>query len=349
MRRNERHWAFMGVIAASSAALFPLSDYPTEPVPTAAHQMVAAAQAFLDVLDAESREKATRPFEHEERFNWHFVPRAREGLPFDEMNEDQRRAAHALMRSALSSAGYLKATGVMRLEQILGMLENRPERRNPERYFFLVFGTPGQDSPWAWRLEGHHLSLSFTSVTNTVVTTPAFMGSNPATVPSGPSMGWRVLGAEEDLGRALVLMLNAQQRAKATIATEAPRDIFTGADRTASLERFEGLPASEMNDAQRVALMRVIEEYVHNMQHDIAHEQLEKITDAGFEKIYFAWAGGTEPGDGHYYRVHGPTVLFEYDNTQNDANHVHAVWRDFSNDFGDDLLRRHYEQSNHHQ
>lgn len=311
--------------------------------------MVTAAQDFVALLDSAQMMKAVYAFDDETRFDWHFVPRERTGLPFRDMTADQRAAGHALLRSTLSAAGYLKATGIMHLEQILGVLENRPERRDPEAYFFWIFGTPSTAEPWGWRFEGHHLSMNFTSVADSLtVTTPSFLGANPATVPSGPFAGTRFLAAEEDLARALVLSMSDTQRARAIISDEAPRDIITGAEREVSLTTMDGLPASDMTADQRARLRRLIMEYVGNMEHDIAHRQLAKLEAAGMGRLHFAWAGSVEPGRGHYYRIHGPTVLIEYDNTQNDANHVHSVWRDLTDDFGGDLLRRHYDEADHH-
>jgi hypothetical protein len=311
--------------------------------------MVDAADTFLGLLDAESRARATFAFGDEERFNWVFVPASRLGLPLKDMTGEQRSAAHRLLQTILSSQGYLKTTGVMQLEGILGVMENRPDRRDPEDYYVSIFGTPSGDAAWGWRFEGHHLSLNFTSVTNeVVVSTPSFMGTNPHRVPSGANSGWRVLGAEEDLARELLRMLDDAQRTRAVIAAEAPSNIITTNDRRVMLEAFEGLAAAEMTEPQRGMLTRVIEEYVHNLDHDAAHAQMQKIMEAGFDGVYFAWAGGSAPGEGHYYRVHGPTFLVEYDNTQNNANHVHSVWRDLTDDFGEDLLRRHYDEADHH-
>lgn len=311
--------------------------------------MVEAAQHFISLLDSDQLRHAVYEFEDTTRYDWHFVPRERTGLPLRSMTAAQRAAGHALLRSTLSAAGYLKATGIMHLEQILGILENRPDRRDPEAYFFWIFGTPSLTEPWGWRFEGHHLSMNFTSVADSlVVATPTFLGANPATVPSGPFAGTRVLGAEEDLARELILSLTDRQRARAILAEEAPRDIITGADRHVTLERMEGLPASDMTEVQRVMLRAVLMEYVGNMDPSIAERQLAKLEAAGMGRLHFAWAGSVEPGEGHYYRIHGPTVLIEYDNTQNDANHVHSVWRDLTDDFGGDLLRQHYDRAGHH-
>ena len=323
------------------------SAQPASPAPEAltATEMTAAAQAFLETLDEEARSRVMIPLDSAERYNWHFTPRERQGLPLQAMTSEQRIAAHDLLRSALSSKGYLKATSVIALEDILHVLENNSPRRNPELYFFSVFGTPGASAPWGWRVEGHHLSLNYTAATDSLSTTPAFFGANPAEVRSGPHAGLRVLAAEEDLARDLMAAFDDEQRARAIISDVAPDEIVTGVARQASLDGFEGLPASAMTDVQRTLLRRLLEEYAHNMPHDVAHRQLRKIEEAGFDSLHFAWAGTLERGGPHYYRIHGPTVLFEYDNTQNDANHVHTVWRDFEGDFGEDLLRRHYETS----
>ncbi|HET6567295.1 MAG TPA: DUF3500 domain-containing protein [Rhodothermales bacterium] len=308
--------------------------------------MREAAQAFLNTLDAEARARAQFPFDSEERFDWHYIPKERLGLPLADMTLEQRRAAHALMHTALSTQGYLKATSIMRLEDILKQIGDAPATRDPERYYFSVFGTPAGDQPWGWRLEGHHLSLNYSSVTDQLMAvTPEFMGSNPAEVRTGPYSGLRVLAAEEDLARNLLHSLSPTQLKKAVIQTEAPREIITGNSRKVLLTTFDGLPASEMTQAQRDLLLRLIHEYTHNMREDVAQEQDQKIRDAGIEKLYFAWAGGLEHGQPHYYRVHGPTVLFEYDNTQNDANHIHTVWRDLTGDFGEDLLLEHYQHA----
>jgi len=310
--------------------------------------MAKAADAFLITLEDEQRDVATFPFDDEERYNFHYTPVDRLGLPLKDMSLEQRRAAHALLRTALSARGYLKATSVMQLEQVLNEIEQPGWTRDRALYYLSVFGTPAEGEPWGWRFEGHHLSLNYTSVTNEVTaTTPAFFGANPAEVRTGPTAGLRVLGAEEDLGRRLVIVLDADQRSRAILTETAPREVITGNDREVSLESFEGLPAADMSEAQRDLLWQVVQQYTHNMRPDLADGQLKKIEDAGFENLHFAWAGSLEPGEGHYYRVHGPTVLIEFDNTQGDANHIHSVWRDLTDDFGEDLLRRHYEEHEH--
>ncbi len=305
--------------------------------------MIAAAEQFLATLNTEQRAKAARRFEDSARYEWFFTPVMRTGLPLREMTLEQRVAAHALLKSATTAKGYLKATGVMHLEAILAEIEGRPDRRDPGNYHFWIFGTPSASQPWGWRFEGHHISLNFTSAHGVTVATPAFIGTHPAQVRTGAFAGWRLLASEEDLGRALIVSLTPAQRARAIISETAPRDIITGNNRQAILERMEGLPVSEMTEDQRALFMLILAEYLDNFDPEIAAPRYARIRETGIERLHFAWAGTVEVGGPHYYRIHGPTVLIEYDNTQNDANHVHSVWRDLENDFGTDLLRRHYE------
>jgi hypothetical protein len=314
--------------------------------------MVVAANHFLETLDPQLRAKASFPFDSDERFNWHFIPRERFGVSLKEMNLQQRRAAHTLMRTALSTKGYLKATAIMSLEPILRALEHdRPDVeqvRDEEKYWFSIFGEPSADKPWGWRVEGHHLSLNFSSVDRSLVASlPAFFGANPAEVKSGPRAGLRVLAAEEDLARVIMASLTDAQKQQAVILVEAPRDIITAPGHQIDIGRPAGLPVTAMTDEQKSLLRQLVQEYAHNLRRDLASAELESIKHAGIDKIHFAWAGSLARGEGHYYRIHGPTFIIEYDNTQNDANHIHTVWHSMTNDFGHDLLRKHYEQNPH--
>ena len=321
---------------------------PEPPPADTGGQMATAGEAYVATLGSAERDRGTWELDAEQRFDWHYVPWERYGVRLKDMNPEQRIAAHGLLQSVLSSQGYLKATGVMQLEGILGQIEGRPDRRDPEDYYFNIFGAPSEDGPWAWRFEGHHISMNVAAVGAAPPSvTPTFLGSNPHMVGEGPHAGRRLLGAEEDLARELLALLTDAQLRTVIIEAEAPEDIVTGNARTVELGRFEGLPASEMNDEQSHALMHVIEEYLNNTNADVAEAEMRRIHEAGLENLHFAWAGSTERGEGHYYRIHGPTMLIEYDNVQGGANHVHSVWRDPENDFGDDLLRRHYEEVEH--
>jgi hypothetical protein len=311
-----------------------------------AGEMSEAAQNFLASLTSEQKAKAVFELKDEERFNFHFIPRDRKGLPFKEMTTTQRHLAYGLLSSAMSQRGFMKATTIMSLEEILRDLEQgKGPARDPERYFVTIFGQPGPKAAWGWRVEGHHLSLNFAVADGKAVSvTPSFLGSNPGEVREGARQGLRVLAAEEDLARQLVKSLTGEQKKVAIVSETAPKDIITAADRKAKLLEPLGLSAAKMSNPQTELLWQVVGEYVRRYRPELADEDLKKMKSAGAEKIHFAWAGGVEPKEPHYYRVQGPAFLLEYDNTQNNANHVHAVWRDLENDFGEDLLRKHYEQ-----
>lgn len=311
-----------------------------------AHEMADAAQNFLKALTAEQKSKAQMQLADPERKNWHFVPRDRKGLSLKEMTPAQRLLANSLLVSGLSHSGYSKALGIMSLDEVLaGIEQGRGPTRDSELYFFTVFGEPGGADSWGWRFEGHHLSLNFTAGKDQVLSmTPSFFGSNPGEVRTGPRQGFRVLAQEEDLGRALVKSLNEEQRKTAIIQEVAPKDVINVPGRT-EFTKPEGLPQSEMTAEQKAALEKLIHTNLNRHRLELAADDWAKITKAGLDKISFAWAGGLEPGQGHYYRVQGPTFVLEYDNTQNNANHVHSLWRDLTNDFGKDLLKAHYQES----
>ena len=308
-----------------------------------------AASAFLASLDDDALAKARFAFDSEERFNWHFVPKPRAGLPLKAMSARQRSAAMHLLRAGLSEKGYTKAEAIRGLEVILAEIERDPVRRDPDLYFLTIFGDPVADGTWAWRFEGHHVSLNWTFVRGrSIVPTPQFFGSNPDAVRAGPQKGVRTLAAEQDLARALLESLSEAQRKQAVVSVTAPPDIFSGSQRKAATLDERGIAFSELTADQRGLLLAVIEEYAGAQPEAVAAARLARIREAGLDRIRFAWMGGLARGAPHYYRLQGSTFLIEYDNTQNDANHVHAVWRDFDGDFGVDLLQEHYRNSAHH-
>ena len=312
-------------------------------------EMTAAANNFLAALATEQAAKATYALTDNERFNWHFIPRERKGLPLKEMAPEQKHLAHALLSTALSHRGYLKASTIMSLEQVLRDLEQgKGPTRDPELYFVTIFGKPDSKGTWGWRVEGHHLALNFMLVDGKEVSvTPSFLGSNPGEIREGPRKGLRVLDGEEDLARQLVKSLNDAQKKVAIYTNNAPREIITGNDRKAKALTPMGISAAKLNKAQTELLWQLIKEYVYRYRPELADQDLKRIETGGAKSLYFAWAGSVEPKEGHYYRVQGPTFLMEYDNTQNNANHIHAVWRDVERDFGDDLLRQHYDRVPH--
>lgn len=325
------------------------SDSDTAPSPTALSPMARAAADFLGSLDETQRKQATFAFDDKERFNWHFIPKDdRIGVRWGHLSDAQKEKATALLRTGLSEKGYTTARSIMQLELVLREVENRPaddEYRNPEKYFISIYGDPNTEAAWGWRFEGHHLSLNFSSVSNEISATPAFMGTNPAIVREGRAKGTEVLKAEQNLGRAFVHSLSPEQRKTAIIDETAYKDIVTLVDRRVNLKEYEGLQATEMTPEQREQLLQLVLVYIDKLEAHVAEKFLQRIRQSGLDQLYFAWAGGTEPGQKHYYRIHGPTLLIEYDNTQNNGNHIHTVLRDPTNDFGEDLLKQHYEAS----
>ena len=319
-----------------------------------ASAMSGAANKWLTALTPEQKQKAVFAFDSDERLKWHFIPNEsfpRNGLTFKEMTEPQRALAHDLLKTGLSTRGYTTATSIMELEKILLSIEGGVRfARDHEMYRISVFGTPGDKTAWGWRLEGHHISLRFDVVGGSATSsTPAFLGSNPAEVRTEVSgaapKGTRVLGAEEDSARALLDTLDDAQKAAAILPGAAPGDIVTMILPKVDPLSPAGIKVSDLKKPQRDKLMQIIDVYAGLMAPDVAAERMDRMKKAGLDNITFAWAGETEKGKKHYYRVQGPTFIIEYDNVQNGANHVHSVWRDFNGDFGEDLLKRHVAEA----
>jgi hypothetical protein len=312
--------------------------------------MFKAAEQFLSKLSPEQRAVASIPFEDENRTNWHYIPRARRGIPLKSLSPEQRKLAEKWVASGLSPEGYAKVTHIRGLESVLYELENHNATRDPDNYSLSAFGDPSENGTWGWRFEGHHVSLNFTLRGGEIVSvSPLFFGSNPAIVPSGERAGFRALPEEELMGRELLKSFQGSWRDKVLINVKAPADIITGASRKAEPGLPVGVPYRDMSKEQEAALEGIIRLYASRLRSELAESEIQKVRQAGFEKVYFAWAGGSEPGQPHYYRIQGPTFLIEYDDTQNNANHIHTVWRSLENDFGYDALRAHYDTSPHHQ
>jgi len=311
----------------------------THPIPGSPNRhMVGEAVAFLDTLDHHRQKAALYPFDSGERFDWHYIPRKRAGLHLADMDARQRRAALALLATGLSDTGFAAAQGIMALEEILREQEHSAEY-DQGAFAFTIFGNPHAGAPWSWRVDGHHLSITFTIVDDdTVVALPHFMGANPAHIGGLHA----VLGAEEELARALMLEMDEATRAQALMAGQPPDDILTGPGREHALRRPAGLPWSAMDDDGRRRLLELVEVYAHRLRPELAAFELTRLDEAGPENLRFLWAGGFNPGEPHYYRIHGPTLIIEYDNTQAHASHIHTVWHDPALDFGRDLLGEHY-------
>lgn len=320
---------------------------PSRVQATLHEEMARRFRDLMETLTDAQRRQTLYPFESETRFDWHFFPRTRPGLALREMTPAQRERVWALLATGLSKQGLATARDVIRSEAILGDLTGRPQYRDPENYAIVIFGDPASDKPWSWRFEGHHLSLTFTVVpSHGIAVTPAFVGANPATTPEPHELaGFKALGSLEEHGFRVLNSLRDGQWKKVLIASESFGNILSGPGREGRLQQPVGLALGEMSTAQRQHALALVDAYVQNVRSELAKQKLEVLATAGLDAIHFAWAGSPEPGRPHYYRLHGPRLVIEYDNTQNGANHVHAVWHDPANRFGQDLLRAHYETS----
>ncbi|MDA1163353.1 MAG: DUF3500 domain-containing protein [Planctomycetota bacterium] len=301
--------------------------------------MAEAANAFVATLTDAQRAKASFEFNDAERLNWHYIPRERKGLPIRELEGDALKTGLTLLRSGLSEVGYDQALNVMSLEELLYLLEGgtreeRRDKRDPKKYYISIFGKPGSKGSWAWRVEGHHLSLNYTIVDGELVsTTPEFFGANPGFVDAGPGREIRVLGPEEDIARQILKQCSPDQVKKCWLSEEAPNDIRSTGTQQPDTSAPVGLPIKEMSADQKKLMADLLAEYLQNMPVDVAAERRQQINAAGKDDIYFAWWGDSERNARHHYRVQGPTFLIEYNNTQNSANHVHAIWRNMDGDF----------------
>lgn len=308
------------------------------PQPSAV-KMTDAASAFLSSLTPKQRARATFPYDDVERLNWHYIPRPRKGLPLKATDGVARDAANKLIASGLSDAGIAQVLNIMSLEDVLYLLEGgdrveRRQRRDPENYFLTVFGTPDARGTWGWRLEGHHISLNYSVADGRLVaTTPEFFGANPALIDAGPGRSIRVLGTEEDLAREILKACTPEQRKAVLISEKAPDDIPGGGAPQPDRGPAAGLAAAQMSPDQQSLLKQLLAEYLRNMPADVRAARDGQVAATGFENIRFAWWGSANRNERHAYRVQGPTFVIEYNNTQNNANHAHSVWRNLSGDF----------------
>ncbi|HEX4997094.1 MAG TPA: DUF3500 domain-containing protein [Terriglobia bacterium] len=371
MKRPNRIMVMACLVIAGAA----ITCYQAQTVP----DLVSATNNFLVSLTPEQAARVRYPFTDEERMNWWFIPRERNGLTFKEMQPYQQRLAFAMVSAALGQSGFQKATTIMSLEDVLRIQEQgggggggaaggRGGRggapgarggagggrggggggggfnRDPELHYITIFGEPSNTGAWGWRLEGHHMSVNVTMDKGKfVASTPTFLGSNPAEVRDGPRKGLRALGPEEDLGRDLLASLDADQKKTAILAGAAPNEIITGNTRKAEIGAPTGLPGSKMNAKQKDLLLSLISEYANRNAAEAATDTMNAIRKNGLDSVYFTWIGTETRGQAHYYRVQSPVFLIEYDNTQNGANHIHSVWRDLRNDWGVDVLAEHYK------
>jgi len=320
--------------------------------PAAAQSLSAKAETFLNSLSDELRSMANFSLEDEERYNMNYVPLPRKGPTFHDFDKNQTAAALDLLKSSLGKEGFRKSQEIMALEKVLRIIEDNANdtmpdgkpRRDPLNYHFCIFGKPSSKTPWGWRFEGHHLSLNFTATDGKLsASTPSFFGTNPGIVRSTEQEGKEVLKEEARLGFELINSMAEEQLQMARFADEAPIDVISMNNKTAVSLEPAGISYTALSEDQKEQLLKLIDVYAITFEPDFENRFWKKIRNAGIENLSFAWAGSLQPGTGHYYRIQGPMLLIEYDNTQNNANHAHAVVRDLTNDYGVDVLKKHYE------
>jgi hypothetical protein len=323
-----------------------------------------AAADFLSALDDAQTKRAAHAFAIPQRRAWAYVTGSKtrkQGLAIGDMTDEQRVFAHRLIRCGLSSQGYQKVAGIMHMddlvrEKIATIMTSGKIEIGKEFYWLAVFGDPETEEPWGWQLEGHHLGLNFTMVGGVLSVTPAFLGADPAEVQSGPLAGWRLLGGEEDRAYALMASLDDAQRRQAVIGNEIPGGLFTAPGRADALRAYSGLSVATLSGPQRQLLWLLIDEYVQNVEPAVADRIIGGILEDGWDRLYFAWMGSTETGGVMYYRIHGPSILIEFDHASTvlnpklgpNSNHIHTIMRVPGSDFGADLLQQHYLNSPAH-
>ncbi|MEO7802538.1 MAG: DUF3500 domain-containing protein [Ginsengibacter sp.] len=318
------------------------------------NDMATKAGNFVQSLTPAQKAKAIFSFNDDERYHWNYVPIERKGISINDLTAVQRNAAMQLLHTTLSDSGYEKTSAIMQLEKVLKLVENRNDSdhyRDTGNYYFSIFGNPQQDSIWGWRFEGHHVAFNFSSDDKGLVSgTPGFLGANPAVVLSGTEKGKEILKDETRMGFELLHSLDDVQKSKAVISSSAFPEIITGSSRKAMIQNPQGVLYSDLTDVQQKMFMALLSLYINRYQKPYASTMMQDIQKAGLNNLHFTWAGDQQPGVGHphYYCLQGPTIIIEYDNTQNNANHVHTVIRDLVNDFGGDELLKHYQQGHHH-
>jgi hypothetical protein len=346
--------ASLFVLLASCALVMLSGGSALQVPPSTTQKMSECAEKWLALLSPEQKEKARFYLGGPGQIDWHFIPKeTRKGLQIREMSPEQRKAADQLLAACLSEAGYKKAVTIMDLEIFLKTVQGKKKEtmplRDPERYYFSIFGRPGPKAVWGLSIEGHHLSLNFVIAEDKLLTaTPLALASNPAevmtTYPEAPKTpkGTRILAAEETLAFSLVQSLTDEQKKKAIIAEKAPAELREAAKPQATVEAPAGIPFDDLNAAQQKSIKELVDVYVKNLPSDVAKARREEYEKEGWDTVHFAWAGATKPGIGHYYRIQGKTVLIEFVNVQPDAegnlaNHIHCVLRSLRGDFGVEL------------
>lgn len=312
--------------------------------------LVERAQTLLAALTESQREEATWPFDDDERLDIHYAPLFLDGVALRDLSAEQVEQVHELLGAALSDRGMASVEEIRGLEDAV-LRKDGPLRRlltgsirDRDRYFLAIFGDPDTASPWAFRFEGHHLSLNVTSVPGAPpATTPLFLGAEPRRVPEGwPSAGVAALGEEEQLARTLVASLDPDQRSQVMLPYEGGRGLVLGEVRRVASAPSAGLRRADMTMEQQALVDGLLDAFIDRWSAPIAAARRSEIA-AERDAVRFAWAEAADPANVFYARVQGPAFLIEIDNTT-DGDHVHAVWHELRGDFGDDLLARHLAQ-----
>lgn len=313
--------------------------------PGSAEHIGECASRWVASLGTRQRDVAVWPFDSPQRGDWYYAPRERAGVALQGMDLAQREKAWALVDATLTAQGASKARAITALEDVLADLEQgRRTDRNPLDYAVTVFGNPG-DVPWGWRLEGHHLVLNVTVAAGGTAVTPTFWGANPARVTRGERRGRRVLAGEYLRGLELARSLTRTQREHAVVGERSVGNVVTVRGRARALRHPTGLACDELTAQQSAVLEALLGEYTGNIRDGLSPVSVDDVLRDP-STLRLAWAGGMAEGEPFYYRVHGPRLLVELDCTQDDANHIHSVWRDPANDWGRDVLGEHYRH--HH-
>jgi hypothetical protein len=309
------------------------------------HDVADATRQYISLLAGDQREHAIRAVTDDDlRHRWAYTPGARPGLVLGELQRDQRKAVHGMLATVLSPHAYAQAAAVMALEDVLDHREGGHLDRHSSDFWTVLFGTPGGDEPWGWRVEGHHLSVSVIVADGRVSATPFFLGANPARVTYRGRVVGQPLRLEEELARELLDRMGPTARRLAVVSDTAPHDIRSGDAPRVSPSEPVGVTPAQLGRPAGELLVDIVRFYLDRLAFELADEEFARIDP---ERLHFSWEGSLRRGEGHYYRIQGPELLIEYDNTANEANHVHTVWRRHSGDFGDDLLAVHYDASRH--
>ncbi len=315
-----------------------------------AFEPLPLATELLNSLTASQKEIVSFDLEDPAKSRWHYLPHSsflREGLPLSDMTADQVEKTYALLEAYLSESGYDQMQQIIALENYLAEVENNPIKRDPTKYYLAFYGTPHQDSLWAWSFEGHHISLNFTIGKNEIAFAPAFWGSNPGIVPDGAEKGKLILKSDHNLGLELIHSLTPQQLSTTLISSKTYGDILSL--NKAEVRPFEnnGISFSQLKPSQKELLKTIVYHHLDRMKKGVAQKAIERLEKEDWDRITFSWAGEMEKLTPYYYRIQGQSFLIEYDNSQNNANHIHVVWREFEGDFGKDLIREHYLHTGH--